>query len=75
MSRDLHIANEESELTTFQSRGGSSNIDLTIVNKRLFKINDWEISEDESRSDHNIKFKLRHETTQPNTTTTGPDTL
>jgi hypothetical protein len=63
MSRYLHITNEESDLTTFQSRGASSNIDLTIVNKRLFKIfNDWEISKDESCSDHNIiKFK-RHET-------------
>jgi hypothetical protein len=30
--RDLHIMNEESERTTFQSRRGRSNIDLTIVN-------------------------------------------
>ena len=56
--------NEESELTTFQSRRGSSNIDLTIVNNRLLKnFNDWEISEDDSCSDHNIiKFKTGHET-------------
>jgi len=59
-SRDLHIVNEESERTTFQSCRGSSNIDLTVINKRLLKtFHDWEISEDESCSDHNIiKFKL-----------------
>jgi hypothetical protein len=56
--------NEESELTTSQSRRGSSNIDLTIVNNRLLKdFNDWEISGDESCSDHNIiKFTIEHET-------------
>ena len=56
--------NEENEQTTFQSRRGRSNIDLTIVNNRLLKnFNDWEISEDESCSDHNIiKFQIGHET-------------
>jgi len=55
---------EECERTTFQSRRGSSNIDLTVINSRLFKnFHDWEISEDESCSDHNIiTFKLGHET-------------
>jgi hypothetical protein len=64
ISRDSHIMNEESELTTFQSRRDSSNIDLTIVNNRLLKnLSDWEISEDNSCSDHNIiKFKIGHET-------------
>jgi hypothetical protein len=64
ISRDLHIVNEERELTTFQSRRGSSNIDLTIVNNRLLKnIKDWEIREDDSCSDRNIiKFKIGHET-------------
>jgi len=68
ISRDLHVMNEESERTTFQSRRGRSNIDLTIVNNQLLKkLNDWEISEDESYSDHNIiKFKIgngtNHET-------------
>jgi hypothetical protein len=63
-SKDLNIMNEESELTTFQRRRGSSNIDLTIVNNRLLKnFNDWEISGNERCSDHNIiKFKLEHET-------------
>jgi hypothetical protein len=38
ISRDLHIMNEESELTKFQSRRGSCNLDVTIVNNRLLKI-------------------------------------
>jgi len=52
--------NEESELTTFQSRRGSSNIDLTIVNNHLLKaLKNKEISEEESCSDNNrIKFSL-----------------
>jgi endonuclease/exonuclease/phosphatase family metal-dependent hydrolase len=62
-SRNLHIMNKESEQTTFQSRRGRSNIDLTIVNNQLLKkFNDWKISEDESCSDHNIiKVKIVHE--------------
>jgi len=65
-SRDLRIMNEESERTTFQSRRRSSNIDLTVINNRLLQnFHDWEISEDESCSDHNIiKFKLGHEIKQ-----------
>jgi hypothetical protein len=60
ISRDLHIMNEESERTTFQSWSGRSNIDLTIVNNRLLKkLNDWEISEDESCSDHNTYNKIQ----------------
>jgi type II secretory pathway component PulJ len=53
--------NEESERTTFQNRRGSSNIDLTVVNTQLLKaLKNWEISEDESCSDHSIiKFGLR----------------
>jgi hypothetical protein len=53
--------NEESEQTTFQNRRGSSNIDLTIVNNHLLNaLKNWEISEEESCSDHNlIKFDLR----------------
>jgi hypothetical protein len=63
ISRDLHIMNEKSEHNTFHSRRGSSNIDLTIVNNRLLKnFKDWEISEDESYSDHNIiKFQIGQE--------------
>jgi hypothetical protein len=50
--------NEESEMTTFQNRRGSSNIDLTIVdNQLLTALKNWKISEEESCSVHKvIKF-------------------
>ena len=51
----LHILNEDSERTTFQSSRGSSNIDLTIANNHMLAaIKDWKILEEESCSDHNI---------------------
>jgi hypothetical protein len=66
ISKNLHVMNEESEQTTFQNRRGSSNIDLTIVNKQLLKeLENWEISEEEEEncSDHNIlKFDLGQDT-------------
>jgi hypothetical protein len=34
ISRGLNIMNEESDLTTYQSRKGRSNIDLTVINNR-----------------------------------------
>jgi hypothetical protein len=63
ISRDLNIMNEESELTTLQSDRGSSNIDLTILNNWLLQnFTDWEISEEDSCSDHNIiKFKIEYD--------------
>ena len=56
--------NEESEQTTFHNRRGSSNIDLTIVNNQLLNVpKNWEISAEESCSDHNmIKCNLRQDT-------------
>jgi ribonuclease HI len=59
-SNQLHIINEERTLKTFQSSRGESNIDLTIVNnKMLANIQKWDISEEESASDHNIiKFNI-----------------
>ena len=59
-SAHLHIINEESERKTFHSSIGSSNIDLTIASNNLItEIQDWEISAEESLSDHNyLKFKL-----------------
>jgi hypothetical protein len=56
----LHIIHEGSAMTTFQSSRGSSNIDLTIANNpTLAAIEDWEILEEESCSDHNIiKYNL-----------------
>jgi hypothetical protein len=59
--KNLYIMNEESEQTSFQSRRGSSNIDLTIVNNHLLSaLKNWIISKEESCSNHNIiKFDLR----------------
>jgi hypothetical protein len=55
ISKILNIMNEESEMTKFQNRRGSSNIDLTIVdNQLLTALKNWEISEEESFSDYNI---------------------
>jgi hypothetical protein len=64
ISKNLHFMNEESEQTTFQNRRGSSNIDLTIVNNQLPNVlKNWEISEEENCSDHNIiKFDLGQDT-------------
>jgi hypothetical protein len=52
--------NEESERTTFHNRRGSSNIDLTTVNDQLLKaLNNLEIYEEDSCSDHSIiKFYI-----------------
>jgi endonuclease/exonuclease/phosphatase family metal-dependent hydrolase len=54
-SNQLHIINEDSARTTFQSSRRSSNIDyITMNNQMLAVIKDWEISEEEHSSDHNI---------------------
>jgi len=59
-SRDLNIMNEQSELTTYQSTTGRSNIDITITNNSLLKtISDWQVGTEDSLSDHNIiKFNI-----------------
>ena len=58
-SNQLHIINEERTLKTFQGSRGESNIDLTIANKMLAYIHNWDISGEESASDHNIiKFHI-----------------
>ena len=55
MRKYLYIMNEESEYTNFRSRRGTSNIDLTVISDQLpRKVVDWEISEQESCSDHSI---------------------
>jgi hypothetical protein len=53
-SNQMRTINEDSERTTFQNSKNSSNIDITIVNKMLATIKNWEISEDESCSDRKI---------------------
>jgi hypothetical protein len=73
-SYQLHIINEDSPRKTFQSSRGSSNIDLTIVNNQMLPdIKNWEISEEESASDHNIlKFSINFENDKTNkSNTTG----
>ena len=59
-SKQLEIKNEESGSTIFQSSRGQSNIDINITDiKMLTAIDNWEISEEESASDHNIiKFHI-----------------
>jgi len=55
ISKQLFVMNEDSEMTTFQSTRGSSNIDLTISNNKLLKeMQDWKTVEEESCSDHKI---------------------
>ena len=56
----LHIINEDSARTTFQSSRGSSNIDLTVTNNHMLAdIQYWKIMEEECCSDHNIiKYSL-----------------
>jgi len=55
ISKQLHIMNEPSTNTTFANRIGKSNIDLTLITSNLLRrISDWEISEEESNSDHSI---------------------
>jgi len=53
MSKRLHILNEESDYTTFRSRRGTSNIDITFISNQLLNtVVEWEKSKQESCSDH-----------------------
>ena len=55
ISQQLHIMNEASNYTTFRSGRGTSNIDLTVIsNQLLSRVVEWEISDQESCSDHSI---------------------
>jgi hypothetical protein len=54
-SKQLHIMNEPSAFSTFESRTGKSNTDLTLVTSNAVRrISDWKISDEESNSDHSI---------------------
>ena len=54
-SNQLHTLNEDSDYSTFSSTRGSSDIDLIIVNTQLLRtVNEWEIWDQDSCSDHNI---------------------
>jgi hypothetical protein len=55
MSKHLYVMNEDSPDTTFRTRRGTSNIDLTIVTDHSLRmVTQWKISDQESSSDHNI---------------------
>ena len=61
MSKQLHIMYEESCLTTFRSSRGSSNID----NQALDTTREWEISDQDSCSDHSkIKYVTGNSTAE-----------
>jgi exonuclease III len=70
ISKQLHIMNEPSTNTTFVSRRGKSNIDLTLTTSNLLRrISDWEISDEESNSDHSIIiYDIRTDTSLINNT-------
>jgi len=53
VSKQLHIANEESSSYTFQGERGASNINLTVMNNQAIDyVTGWAIHEKESCSDH-----------------------
>jgi len=55
MSKQLYILNEEGFNTPFQNRRGASNIDLTVITNQLIRtVSQWEISDQESSSEHII---------------------
>jgi hypothetical protein len=66
ISKHLHIANEESHYTTFQSCHGASNIDLTVLNNTAINfLQDLAIYDQESCSDHTIiQYALGNEALQ-----------
>jgi hypothetical protein len=60
-NKQLYVLNEESCDTTFSNRLGTSNIDVSIINPQLLStITGWEISGQESLSDHRIiKYDIK----------------
>lgn len=55
ISKNLHVRNEERTLTTYRSSRGSSNIDLTVISNQILRaVKVWEVSDQESCSDHSI---------------------
>ena len=64
--------NEPSANTTFESRTGKSNIDLTLVTSNVLRrISDRKISDEESNSDHSIINSDIRTTMSHNTKPTG----
>jgi len=51
----LHIINEESRLTNFESNRGNSNVDLTLTDTKMVTLaKEWQCNEQESFSEHQI---------------------
>jgi hypothetical protein len=73
ISKQLHVMNEPSANTTFESRTGKSNTDLTLVTSNvLMSISDWKISDEESNLDHSIiNYDIRTAMSHNNTKPTG----
>jgi hypothetical protein len=61
MSKQLYIMKEDSCYTAFSNRLGSSNIDLALTNSQLLdSFSGWEISDQDSISDHIIiKYTIK----------------
>ena len=64
MSKQLYIMNKDSNITTFSNSLGTSNIDMTIISTHLLNtVSGWNISEQETISDHNfIKYIIKQST-------------
>jgi hypothetical protein len=59
INKHLHIANEESRYTTFQTCRGASYIDLAIFNNTAINyLQEWAVYDRESCSDHIIQYAL-----------------
>ena len=73
ISQQMYIMNEKSYLTTFRSSHGKSNIDITIINDKLLRaIVNWEITDQESCSDHSvIRYDIRQDSAPHLETDTG----
>jgi hypothetical protein len=55
VSKQIHTLNEESKYANFRNCCGANNIDITAISNQLLNtVVEWEISEQESCSDHNI---------------------
>jgi hypothetical protein len=53
MNKQLYISNEKSLNTTFRNRRGVSNIDVAVITNQLLRtVAQWEISDQESSSNH-----------------------
>ena len=73
LSQQLYILNKESYLSTFRSSRGKRNIDITVTNGRLLRaVVNWEISDQESCSDHSvIRYDIRQDPAPHLETDTG----